>query len=69
MLGGCLTEAEEYRAAEPLLVESYNIIKKEFGLQHDRTRRAGARLIALYEATGRQEAAAALKTEMGISVN
>jgi eukaryotic-like serine/threonine-protein kinase len=68
MLGGCLTEAEEYRAAESLLVESYNIIKKEFGLQHDRTRRAGARLIALYEATGRQEASAALKTELDIPV-
>jgi eukaryotic-like serine/threonine-protein kinase len=67
MLGGCLMEAKNYRAAEPLLVESYEIIKKQFGLQHDRARRAGARLIALYEATGQKEKAAALKAELGLS--
>jgi serine/threonine protein kinase/Tfp pilus assembly protein PilF len=66
MLGGCLMEAKNYRAAEPLLVESYEIIKKQFGLQHDRTRRAGGRLIALYEATGQKEKAAALKAELGL---
>jgi len=69
MLGGCLLEAKNYGAAEPLLVESYNIIKGQFGLQHDRTRRAASRLIALYEATGQTEKATALKTELGISLN
>lgn len=67
MLGGCLLEAKNYRAAEPLLVESYEIIKKQFGLQHDRTRRAGSRLIALYEATGQTERADRLRTELGVS--
>jgi non-specific serine/threonine protein kinase/serine/threonine-protein kinase len=67
MLGGCLMEEKNYRAAEPLLLESYEIIKKQFGLQHDRARRAGSRLIALYEATGQKEKAAALKAELGIS--
>jgi len=67
MLGGCLTEAKNYRAAEPLLVDSYNIIMKQFGFQHNRTRVAGSRLIALYEATGQQEKAAALKAELGLS--
>ena len=66
MLGGCLTEAKDYRAAEPLLVDSYSIIKKQFGLQHNRTRVAGGRLIVLYEATGRREKAAALKAELGL---
>ena len=66
MLGGCLTEAKDYRGAEPLLVDSYSIIKKQFGLQHNRTRVAGGRLIALYEATGRQDKAAALKAELGL---
>jgi non-specific serine/threonine protein kinase/serine/threonine-protein kinase len=66
MLGGCLMEAKNYGAAEPLLVGSYDIIKKEFGLQHDRTRRAGGRLIALYEATGHKEKAAVLKAELGM---
>ncbi len=66
MLGGCLTEAKNYKAAEPLLVESYNVIKKQFGLQHDRTRRAGGRLVTLYEATGQKDKAAALNTELGI---
>ena len=69
MLGGCLMEAKNYRAAEPLLVDSYNIIKKQFGLQHDRTRRAGGRLIALFEATGQKEKATALKTELGIPLH
>jgi serine/threonine protein kinase/Tfp pilus assembly protein PilF len=69
MLGGCLTEAKNYRAAEPLLVDSYNIIKKQFGLQHDRTRRAGGRLIALYEATGQTEKATKLKTELGMPIH
>ena len=67
MLGGCLTEAKNYRAAEPLLVESYEVIKKQFGLKHDRARRAGGRLIALYEATGQKEKATALKAELGLS--
>ena len=68
MLGGCLTEAKNYGAAEPLLVESYNIIKKQFGLKHDRTRRAGSRLIALYDATGQKEKATALRTELGMPI-
>jgi eukaryotic-like serine/threonine-protein kinase len=69
MLGGCLTEAKNYKAAEPLLVDSYNIIKKQFGLQHDRTRRAGSRLIALYEASGQKQKATALKTELGMPIH
>jgi serine/threonine protein kinase/tetratricopeptide (TPR) repeat protein len=67
MLGGCLMEARNFRAAEPLLVKSYEIIKKQFGLQHDRTRRAGGRLISLYEATGQKELATKLRAELGMS--
>ena len=48
------------------LVESYSIIKKQFGQQHQRTREAGSPLIALYEIWGKQDRAAAIKAELGI---
>jgi hypothetical protein len=67
MLGGCLTEAKDYRGAEPLLVESYEILKKQFGLQHDRTRVAGRRLITFYEVTGKKEKTTALEAELGLT--
>jgi serine/threonine-protein kinase len=65
LLGACLTDEGKYKEAEPLLVDSYAIIKKQFGAQHDRTQRAGSRLIALYEASGKKDKAAALKAELG----
>jgi tetratricopeptide (TPR) repeat protein len=65
LLGACLVDEKKYKDAEPLLVESYSVIKKQFGLQHDRTRRAGSRLVTLYEASGQKEKAAALRAELG----
>jgi hypothetical protein len=47
-------------------VESYSIIKKQFGLKHDRTRRAGSRLIVLYDGWGKKIKADAIKAELGI---
>jgi len=65
LLGACLSDAGKYKAAEPLLTASYAVIKKQFGPQHDRTRRAVSRLITLYEKSGKKEKAAALRAELG----
>jgi serine/threonine protein kinase/Tfp pilus assembly protein PilF len=65
LLGACLVDEKKFKDAEPLLAESYAVIKKQFGLQHDRTRRAGGRLVTLYEASGQKDKAAALKAELG----
>jgi serine/threonine protein kinase/Tfp pilus assembly protein PilF len=64
LLGACLVSQKKFKEAELLLVESYSIIKKEFGLQHPRTQRAGSRLIALYEGLGKKTKADAIKTEL-----
>ncbi len=49
LLGACLTDEGRFAAAEPLLLESQATIEKQFGPTHDRTRRATARLVTLYE--------------------
>ena len=65
LLGACLTDEGKYKEAEPLLVESYAIIKKEFGTQHDRTLKAGARLVTLYQKWGKNDRAARIQAELG----
>ena len=67
LLGECLASQKKYKEAEPLLVESYSIIKKQFGMQHDRTRKAGSRVIALYEGWGKKDKADAIKAELGMT--
>ena len=42
-------EEGKNQQAEPLLVESYGVIKNQFGIQHDRARQAGSPLVDLYE--------------------
>ncbi|MBN1567649.1 MAG: serine/threonine protein kinase [Acidobacteria bacterium] len=64
LLGDCLLNQRKYREAEPLLARSYEIIRKQFGPKHDRTRVAAARLIALYDATGRKDKSAAIEAEL-----
>jgi len=64
LLGACLYEQKKFREAEPLLLQSYGIIKATFGIKHDRTRRAASRLINLYNATGRKDKAAAITVEL-----
>jgi serine/threonine protein kinase/Tfp pilus assembly protein PilF len=66
-LGACLADQKKYEEAEPLLVESFSIIKNQFGLQHDRTRNAGTRLIAFYEARGMKAQASSIRAELGIT--
>ncbi len=57
MIGGCLTSQREYAQAEPLLTASYPIIKATFGEAHNRTRVALQRVVDLYDAWGKKEAA------------
>ena len=63
-LGGCLTVGQRYREAEPLLVESYPIIKAKTGERSRETRKALKRVLALYEAWGKPEKAARYRADM-----
>jgi serine/threonine protein kinase/Tfp pilus assembly protein PilF len=67
LLGACLADQKKYKEAEPLLIESYEIIKNQFGVKHDRTQKAGSRLVALYQAWGKNDKAAMIQAELGIS--
>jgi serine/threonine protein kinase/Tfp pilus assembly protein PilF len=64
LLGACLVDEKKFKEAEPLLEQSYAIIKKEFGMKHDRTRRAASRLINLYDAIGKKDRSAAIAAEL-----
>jgi non-specific serine/threonine protein kinase/serine/threonine-protein kinase len=57
LIGGCLTEMRSYAEAEPLLVAAYPVVKATFGDAHNRTRVALQRIVDLYEAWGRVQAA------------
>jgi hypothetical protein len=46
-----------YAEAEPLLVAAYPVVKATFGDAHNRTRVALQRIVDLYEAWGRVQAA------------
>ncbi|MBN1568011.1 MAG: serine/threonine protein kinase [Acidobacteria bacterium] len=63
VLGACFADQKKFKEAEPLLVESYPIIKKHFGNAGE-TREAGLRLIALYENWGKADKAGAIKAEL-----
>jgi hypothetical protein len=58
LLGGCLVADHQYAAAEPLLLESYPIIRSSFGEPHPRTQVAARRLVDLYNAWGKPQKAA-----------
>ena len=64
LIGACLMEEGKYQKAEPLLVESYCVIKNQFGIQHDRARQAESPIVNLYERKGKEDRAAALKVEL-----
>jgi serine/threonine-protein kinase len=59
-LGENLTAQKRYGEAEPLLIESHNILKASLGQQDPRTQEARRRLINLYEAWKKPEMAARL---------
>jgi eukaryotic-like serine/threonine-protein kinase len=58
LLGGCFMDERRYREAEPLLLESYPIIRSSFGPAHNRTVVAGRRIVDLYKAWGKPQKAA-----------
>ena len=58
VLGECLTTLGRYEEAGPLVVESYPVIRAEYGDGHAETRNALQRIIRLYEAWGKPDKAA-----------
>jgi tetratricopeptide (TPR) repeat protein len=58
-LGSCLTAERRFPEAEPLLLRGFEGLKATRGEGHDLTQDARRRLVALYEAWGRPDRAAA----------
>jgi hypothetical protein len=58
-----LKDQKKYAEAKSLLAESYVVIKKQFGLKHDRTQTAAMRLANFYDATGKKDKAEAVTNE------
>lgn len=57
----CLVKQGRATAAEPLLVESIELLKRSLGAGHGQTAQAARELLALYEADGREALAAPLR--------
>ena len=57
VLGQCLTSQQRYDEAQDMLVESYPILKTERGATAWRTQRSRQRLIDLYDAWNKPDAA------------
>ncbi len=55
VFGGCLVALQRYDQAEPLLLESYTILKAKRGERNRLTQETVKRLVALYEAWGKPE--------------
>ena len=53
ILGSALTGLREFEAAEPLLMDSYPVIRDDRGRDHIRTRQALGRIITLYDSWNR----------------
>ena len=64
VLGSCLIEFGLFAEAEPLLLESYPILKAKYGEQHTRTAEALDRIIDLYEAWRKPDKAAEWRTKL-----
>lgn len=56
--GECLTAMGRFDDAEPRLLEAYGVLLNALGTDHERTRKAVERLVALYGAAGREDEAA-----------
>jgi eukaryotic-like serine/threonine-protein kinase len=65
LLGGCLVALGRYADAEVLLVDSYPVLASRRGKLWRRTRQAGERVVALYEAWGRPTDAARHREALG----
>ncbi len=58
ILASCLVGQGQFQEAEPILLESYSVLKSELGVQSRRTLRSLEWIIAFYEKRGDLEAAA-----------
>ncbi len=65
LLGLCLTVLERYEEAEPLLLNSFPVIKSGLGENHVRTQKALQRIVDLYEAWGKSAKAVEYRARMG----
>lgn len=57
-LGECLTTEKKYAEAEPLLLDSYKLVKSNAGEHDPRTLEAARRLVVLYKSLGKPQKAA-----------
>lgn len=64
LLRAYLTYEGKSKEANPLRAQSYAVIKKEFGIQHDRTQKAGGRLVILYQKWGKDDQPARVQAEL-----
>ncbi|MEP7346449.1 MAG: serine/threonine-protein kinase [Gemmatimonadaceae bacterium] len=67
-LGIALTRKKAYAEAEPLLQESYAVLRGAMGVTHPRTLDAGRNLLALYEQWGRSTQADSVRLALGTNV-
>jgi tetratricopeptide (TPR) repeat protein len=63
-LGECLSTQNRFAEAEPLLLGSYESLKKSQGASNPRTRVALQRLVALYESSGRLDVASQYRSKL-----
>jgi hypothetical protein len=61
--GGLLTAQGRHAEAEPLLVDAYQKLRDRFGVEHDDTRQAARRVVALYIAWTRPDDAEVYRRE------
>ncbi len=60
-LGRCLTAMNEFKKAEPLLIEGYEILSGQLGSTHERTYTAVENIVSLYNEWPRPEKASEYK--------
>jgi eukaryotic-like serine/threonine-protein kinase len=63
LLGECLTAQGRYEDAEAMLLDAHRLLKEGPGWEGQEARETRRRLLALYEAWGRPEKAAAYRPE------
>jgi eukaryotic-like serine/threonine-protein kinase len=61
LLGSCLADQEQFEEAENYLLGGYEILEKQFGVEHARTQTAIGYLVGLYENLPHDEKAAAYR--------
>ncbi|MEP6686482.1 MAG: tetratricopeptide repeat protein, partial [Verrucomicrobiota bacterium] len=63
-LGECLTIEKRYQEAEPLMLDSYESLRRSQGSSNPRTRLALQRLVALYDNWGEIDTASEYRSKL-----